>query len=169
MIDGWHRGRTLRERLRWEVIWRTVQFTIAAIRDVGTSRRGQPPFFVPVVAEPGRTAVFTEPEAKRTFEALGGEEVGWRNELAPRFVFSLPRYRKGTAERLHMPVLMCLADHDQQASSRYAARIASRMTNVEIHHYPVGHFDVYLGSLRNEICAVQVNFLARHLTAGAAR
>ena len=54
-------------------------------------------------------AVFTEPEAKKAFDAPGREAVGWRNELAPRFIL-LPRYHKGTAERLHMTVLMCLAD-----------------------------------------------------------
>jgi hypothetical protein len=163
MIDGWHRGRRLRERLNWEVTWRTAQFTVAAIRDVAHARHGQDPYLVPVVAEPGHVAVFTEPEARRTFEALGGEAVGWCNALAPRFVFSLPRYRTGTAERLRMPVLMCLADRDQQASSRYAARIASRMPRVEIRHYPVGHFDVYLGSVRDEICETQTAFLERHL------
>ena len=168
MIDGWHRGRTLRERMSWEVTWRTARSTAAAIRDVSRARKGAPPYFVPVVAERGRVAVFTEPEAKRTFEALGGEGVGWRNALAPRFIFSLPRYRKGTAEQLHMPVLMCLADHDLQSSSRYAAHIASLMPNVEIHRYPVGHFDVYLGSLRDEITATQVAFLERHLNLGAA-
>ena len=88
MIDGWHRGRTLRERLRWEVIWRTVQFTIAAIRDVRHFATRSATLFVPVVAEPGRTAVFTEPEAKRTFEALGGEEVGWRDGPSPHGSFS---------------------------------------------------------------------------------
>ena len=162
VIDGWHRGRTLFQRLNWEVTWRTAKFTAAAIRDVVRARRGQPPYLVPVVAEPGRVAVFTEPEAKKAFDTLGGEAVGWRNELAPRFILSLPRYRKGTAERLHMPVLMCLADHDLEASSRYAARIASLMPRVEIRHYPVGHFDVYLGSLRDEITATQAAFLERH-------
>jgi uncharacterized protein len=160
MIDGWHRGRTLRERLNWEATWRTAQFTAAAVRDVARARKDQPPYLVPVVAEPGHVAVFTEPEAKK---ALGGEAVGWRNQLAPSFIFSLPRYRKGTAERLQMPVLMCIADHDQQASSRYAARIASLMPKVEIRHYPAGHFDVYLEPLRDEITATQAAFLQRHL------
>ena len=163
LIDGWHRGRSWRERLNWEVSWRTAQFTMAAVRDVARSVRGRSPFYVPVVAEPGHTAVFTEPEARATFEALGGEAVGWRNQLAPRFVFSLPRYHKGTAERLHMPVLMCLADHDLQASSRYAALIASRIARVEIRHYPVSHFEVYQPQVRGVICAGQAAFLERHL------
>lgn len=163
MIDGWHRGRTLRERLSWDVTRRTMQFTIAALRDILRARRSQAPLLVPVVGVGSQVAVFTEPEAEKAFEALGGEAVGWRNALAPRFIFALPRYRKGTAESLCMPVLMLLADHDQQASSRYAARIASRMPSVEIRHYPVGHFDVYLEPMRSAITAEQAEFLDRHL------
>lgn len=165
MIDGWHRGRSLRARLNWEVTWRTAQFTAAAFCDVLGARLGRQPCTVPVVAERGHIAVFTEPEAATAFAALGGEATGWRNALAPRMIFSLPRYRKGTAERLRMPVLMCLADHDQQASSKFAAQIASLMPDVEIHHYPVGHFEVYLGAVREEISATQVTFLKRHLAA----
>lgn len=163
LIDGWHRGRTLRQRLDWEVSWRTVQFTVAAIRDAIRAHRGQQPYLVPVVADSGKVAVFTEPEAKAAFDALGGESVGWRNAVAPRMLFALPHYRPGTAERLHMPVLMCLGEYDLQASSRYAAHIASLMPRVEIRRYPVGHFDVYLGSLCDEISSTQAAFFHRHL------
>lgn len=95
MIDGMHRGRTLRQRLNWEVTGRTLQFTVAAVRDLLRARRGQPPYYVPVVAPPGQLAVFTEPEARATFEALGSEACGWRNELAPRFRLRPPQVRGG--------------------------------------------------------------------------
>ncbi|ORB74816.1 alpha/beta hydrolase [Mycobacterium scrofulaceum] len=163
LIDGWHRGRTLRERLNGEVAWRTAQFTVAAMRDVAGAKLGRAPRLVPVVADSGAAAVFTEPEARAAFEALGGEAVGWRNALAPRMLFALPRYREGTAEKLRMPVLMCVGDHDLQASPRFAARVASGMKNVELHRYPVGHFDVYTGAWFEEISSVQAEFLRRHL------
>lgn len=163
LIDGLHRGRALRECLNWEVTRRTLQFTLAAARDVVGARLGQDPYLVPVVADSGEVAVFTEPEARAAFNALGGEAVGCRNALAPRLLFALPRYREGTAEKLHMPVLMCLGDYDMQASPRFAARIASLMHDVELHRYPVGHFDVYTGSLFEEISSVQAAFLRRHL------
>ncbi|WP_197502200.1 alpha/beta hydrolase [Mycobacterium sp. E2733] len=163
LIDGWHRGRRLRERLSWDVTWRTLQFTVAALCDVIGAKLGRPPYLVPVVADPGEIAVFTEPEAKSAFEALGGEAVGWRNALAPRMLFALPRYHEGTAEKLRMPVLMCVGDRDLQASPRFAVRIASGMNNVELHRYPVGHFDVYTGALFEEISAVETEFLRRHL------
>lgn len=102
-----HRGRTLRERLNWDVTWRTAQFFVAAVRDVAGAKLGRAPHLVPVVADSGAAAVFTEPEAMAAFEALGGEAVGWRNALAPRMLLALPRYREGTAEQLQMPVLMC--------------------------------------------------------------
>ncbi|WP_439657868.1 alpha/beta hydrolase [Lentzea sp. HUAS TT2] len=163
VIDGFHRGRTLRQRLDREVTARTLQFTAAAVRDVLGARRGEPPHLVPVVAPPGRVAVFTEPDARRTFAALGGEATGWRNELAPRFVFALPRYVPGTAERLSMPLLMCLADHDLQASSAFAARIAARAPHADLRHYPLGHFDVYTGTAFDRISDQQLAFLQAHL------
>lgn len=166
LIDGWHRGRMLRQRLNWDVTWRTAQFAVAAVRDVVGAKLGREPYLVPVVANSGTVAVFTEPEARAAFEALGAEAVGWRNALAPRMLFALPRYRKGTAEKLRMPVLMCIGDRDLQASPRFGARIASLMNNVELHRYPVGHFDVYTGTLFETISAVETEFLHRHLIGG---
>lgn len=162
MIDGWHRGRNLRQRLNWDVTWRTLQFAAAAVWDLVGAKLGREPYLVPVVAEPGKLAVFTESDAEAAFEALGGEAVGWRNALAPRMLFTLPRYREGTAEKLHMPVLMCLGDNDLQASPRFAARVASLMPNVEIRRYPVGHFDVYVGRLFEEISSAEADFLRRN-------
>lgn len=163
MIDGWHRGRDLSQRLNWDVTRRTIQFLNAAIYDSVRGRLGLSPFLVPVVADPRHLAVFTEPEAKVAFENLGGENCGWRDALAPRFFFALPRYKKGTAERISMPVLMCIADHDLQASSRFAAKIAALIPNVSVHHYPVGHFDVYSGSCFEKISKLQADFLQAHL------
>ena len=58
---------------------------------------------------------------------------------------------------------MCVGDNDLQASPRFAARIASLMNNVELRRYPVGHFDVYLGQLFEEISSAEAEFLQRHL------
>lgn len=165
MIDGWHRGRNLRQLLNWDVTARVLQFTAAAIRDVIRERQGKPPYLVPVAAGPGQLAAFTEPEAKATFEALGGEAAGWRSAVAPWFIFALPRYRKGTAEQLSMPVLLCLADRDVQASTKCAARIAAKMPAAKVLHYPAGHFDVYQDRLFEEISNAEADFLEDNLRA----
>jgi len=165
VIDGWRRGRTPAQRLHRDVVELTARFTVAAGRDLGRWWRGEPPYLVPVVDEPGRVAAFAEPRAKQVFTALGGECTGWRNAVAPRFVFALPRYRRGTAERLAMPLLMCLADHDLEASSRFAAKIAAKAPRAEVRHYPTGHFDIYLPPWIDRFCADQAEFLHTHLCA----
>ncbi|MEU5261987.1 alpha/beta fold hydrolase [Amycolatopsis sp. NPDC021455] len=166
VIDGWRRGRTLAQRLDRDVLAQTLRFTAAAGRDLARWWRGEPPSLVPVVDEPGRVAAFVEPRAREVFMALGGEATGWRNAIAPRFVFALPRYRRGTAERLAMPLLMCLADHDLEASSRFAARIAANASLAEMRHYPAGHFDVYLPPWFDRLCTDQAKFLHDRLGTG---
>lgn len=163
LIDGMHRGRNLRQRLNWQVTARTAQFILAALRDRHRARRGDAPYLVPVVAPAGHVAVFTEPDARATFEALGGEACGWRNELAPRFIFDLPKYAAGTAEQVAMPLLMVLADRDLQASSAFAGRIAARAPHADIRHFPLGHFDVYLGRPFEEISDLELAFLQLHV------
>ncbi|WP_206796301.1 alpha/beta hydrolase [Amycolatopsis sp. MtRt-6] len=159
VLDRRRRGRTLAQRLDRDVLTRLLQFTAAAVRDLVCWWRGEPPYLVPVVDEPGRLAAFVEPEARAVFTALGGEATGWRNAVAPRFVFALPRYADGTAERLAMPVLMCLADHDLEASSRFAAKVAAKAPVAEVRHYPAGHFDVYVPPWFDRISTDQAEFL----------
>ena len=57
---------------------------------------------------------------------------------------------------------MCLANNETSSvkPSRYA-RIAPLMPSVEIRRYSVGHFDVYLGNLWDEISSAQTEFLHR--------
>lgn len=163
MIDARQRGRSVRRWLSPERAVRLVRFTIAAVRDATRGRRGLPPLLVRVVGDPWQLAVFTDPGARAALVGLGGESVGWRNEIAPRAMFTLPRYRAGTAERLGMPVLMCLADHDEETSSQFAVRLAARMPAVTVLRYPLGHFDVYLDPNFDSISDAQADFLQRTL------
>ena len=112
---------------------------------------------------PGEAAVFTDPRVREAFAELGGEAAGWRNAFAPRFVFGLPRYRPGTAERLQMPLLVCVADRDLEAAPDFAAEVAKRAPFGEVRRYPVGHFDVYVEPVRSQIIADQIAFLRNHL------
>jgi pimeloyl-ACP methyl ester carboxylesterase len=53
---------------------------------------------------------------------LGGRRAGptWRNEFAPRFLFRTPKYVHGTAERIRMPLLVCVAEQDTEANPELA-------------------------------------------------
>ena len=55
---------------------------MAGIRDAVRGARGRRPYLVPVVGEPGQTALSTGPEVKAALAAKGVEGSLWRNQFA---------------------------------------------------------------------------------------
>ena len=121
-----------------------VRMLLAAVYDTVRDKLGLSPYLVPVVGEPGSFAVITEPDSKPIMERLAADGTTWRNEFAPRIAFDLPRYKAGTVERVTAPILLCVAEEDQQASPEFAVRVVEHARRTEIIRYPVGHFQVYI-------------------------
>jgi pimeloyl-ACP methyl ester carboxylesterase len=123
---------------------------------------GLSPYYIPVFGRPGEVAVFTDPES---YKALGFFSKGstWRNEFAPRFMFGLPKYTRGTAEKIKMPLLVCVAEKDTEANPELAVEIAKKAPRGELKTYPASHFDVYYGSVFEQMVADQIKFLCKHL------
>jgi dienelactone hydrolase len=159
LIDARRTGRTSRQRLRRALTRSVLKLFAAAGRDVLRAVRGRPPYLARVVGQPGEAAVYTDPQVAAVFAELGGEAAGWRNAFAPRFLFGLPRYQEGTAEQLRMPLLVCVAEHDLEASPHFAAEVARRAPRGEVRRYPVGHFEVYVEPVRTQVIADQIAFL----------
>jgi fermentation-respiration switch protein FrsA (DUF1100 family) len=135
----------------------------AAIGFAVRGARGRPPYLVPIVGEPGQTALFTGPEVKEALEAKGLEGSLWRNEFAPRFVFVLPRYQPGRmVEQLGMPLLVCVADRDRETPADFAARFI-QPPRADLRRYPASHFEMYYGETFKRVLADQVDFLRSHL------
>jgi uncharacterized protein len=162
-------ARTPRQILRQLLTVSTIKLVSAGIRDAVRDVRGRPPYLVPIVGEPGRTALFTGPEVHTALAAKEMEGSLWRNSFAPRFVFALPRYRPGKAvERLGMPLLVCVADDDRETPADYAARVVERAPCAQLRRYPAGHFEMYHGETFKRVLADQVHFLRTHLLSDAA-
>jgi uncharacterized protein len=158
-------GQTLRQLLTVS----TLKLVAAGTRDAYRGARGRPPYLVPIVGEPGQTALFTGPEVRDALEAKGVEGSLWRNQFAPRFVFALPRYQPGKAvERLGMPLLVCVADRDRETPAEFAARFVERAPRGELRRYLASHFEMYHGETFKRVLADQVDFLRSHLLSEAA-
>ena len=157
-------ARTPSQVLRQLLQVSTLKLVAAGIRDAVRGARDRPPYLVPIVGEPGQTALFTGPEVREALEAKGLEGSLWRNEFAPRFVFALPRYQPGKAvERLGMPLLVCVADRDRETPADFAARFVERAPRGELRRYPASHFEMYHGETFKPVLADQVDFLRSHL------
>lgn len=83
--------------------------------------------------------------------------------MTPRFLFTAPRYRDGTIARIAAPLTVTVARDDAQLSTAFVKRKAADARHVELKEYPVGHFDVYHGAVRDQIAADHLSFLCRHL------
>ena len=127
---------------------------------------GRPPFYIPMVGAPGEVAVTATPQAQEHIAALSGESghLLWRNEVAPRGLIGMMRYRPGDeAHRLRMPLLVCIAERDLETPEELSRQIAERAPRGELRRYPVSHFDFYRDPVRQRVLTDQIDFLRTHL------
>ena len=122
---------------------------------------------LPIVGEPGATAMITTPGAFEGYHALAGPT--WRNEVCARAALEVALNRPGRkAGRIRTPLLVQIGENDTVAppsAAHAAAARAGRYAQVET--YPVDHFDVYQGSWQQKILSDQLGFLERTLVAAA--
>ena len=163
--DGRSAGRKLRHALRLS----SLKLTAAAVRDAIRARQGRPPLLVPVLGEAGTTAMFTDPQAREALLAKGTEGTLWRNQFAPRMLFSMARYEPAAVmERLAMPVLVCVAERDQDIPVDYVQAVVARAPSGQLRRYPGSHFELYHGPLYEQVVSDQLQFLRAHLVSAAA-
>jgi pimeloyl-ACP methyl ester carboxylesterase len=144
----------------------TLKLLWAMGADAARGILGRPPYYIPMVGAPGEVAVTATPQAREHIAALSGEtrDSLWRNEVAPRALFAMMRYRPGEeAHRLGMPVLVCVAERDLETPEELSRQIAERAPRGELRRYPVSHFDFYRDPVRQRILADQIDFLRTHL------
>lgn len=159
------RGRHVPQHMRVgarRVIAATVRLLGAALLDAGRGFVGMSPHYIPVYGRLGQ-AVFADPQLAPLFDTVEQNAPSWRNQVAPRFLFTAPRYRRGTMERISAPLLVTVARDDEVISTAYVKEKAAKAPNHEIREYPVSHFDMYHGAVRDEVGADHLAFLRQHL------
>lgn len=134
----------------------------AAVRDAIQGFLGLPPYYAKVFGDRGEIGVFSDPRLKPRFAALMKGSRTWRNEFTPRFYLALPRYQPGMMEKLHMPLLVCVAEQEVYSNPDFQTKIAQQAPRGEVLTYPGEHFDFYHG-LFEQVVADEIAFLQRHL------
>ncbi len=133
----------------------------AGIYDAIRGLLGLPPYYIPVFGRPGSVAAFTDPDWENYLQQFINAGPSWRNEFAPRFLFGVPKYKQGTAERIKMPLLICVAEKDTEANPEMAIDIATKAPRGEVKVYRVTHFEVYFGQTFDQMVSDQIDFLLR--------
>ena len=145
----------------------SLRLLAAILWDALRGRLGLLPAYIPMIGRPGELAVVSTTEAQRHLRTLAGEAgtTRWRNQVAPRGLLQMQRYRPALdAARLQAPLLVCLAIDDTETPEATARELADRAPHGTVRRYPGTHFDFYADpSVRDRALTDQLSFLRKHL------
>ena len=157
-VEGRSTGAAL--RLFGAIVWDSIK-----------GRLHLEPFYIPMVAKPGELAVTATQEADRHIQTLTGGDVAtlWKNQVAPRGLLQMLRYRPAVdAARLQAPLLVCAAEHDRETPVDSARTLTHAAPRGVLRIYPGTHFDFYNDpAIRDRALADQLTFLHEHLHASS--
>jgi pimeloyl-ACP methyl ester carboxylesterase len=113
----------------------TLRLLGAMVTDTVHGWSGLAPAYIRVVGQPGDLAVIASPKAQQAIDGIQGGH--WRNEVAPRALFEMMRYKPSAwAGRLGMPVLVCIADHDRESPVELPRQIANNARAANLRAIP---------------------------------
>ncbi|MGV0792133.1 alpha/beta hydrolase [Mycolicibacterium sp. XJ1819] len=142
----------------------TLRLLGAMIADAVRGALRLSPAYIKQVGGPNELAVMASSEAQRTIDAM--TSATWRNEVTPRSLLDMWRYRPGDhAAFVSAPLLVCIGIQDKETQAPDAPQLARRAPLGELRAYDVAHFDFYRDDVRKRVISDQVRFL-REVLAG---
>jgi acetyl esterase/lipase len=142
-----------------------LRLFVHAQRDKGRSRFGLSPHRIPIVGEPGTTAMVTAPGALEGYAELAGP--GFVNQVCARVLLMAHGSSNPIdhAKDVECPVLLQVCEEDNLVSMGSALRTAEILgEHVELKRYPIGHFDIYSGEDFQTAIKDQLEFFTMHLS-----
>ena len=134
-----------------------------AQRDMLRYRFGLAPHTIPIVGKPGTIALSTAPGAYEDFGELVPDN--YINAACARFFLRALTYRPVEyAQDVRCPVLLQIADHDSIIPKNTADETIKKLGDyANVKHYPIGHFDIYIGENFERSVSDQLDFFKQHL------
>ena len=132
-------------------------------RDLVRSWLGLSPHKIPIVGKPGSIACLTTSDA---YDAFGKLVPGnFINEVCARINIRGDKYRPiKHAHKVRCPVLLQICDNDSFTPLSAAEETEKKLGKyAEVKHYPIGHFDIYMGSNFETSVSDQLDFFKKHL------
>jgi dienelactone hydrolase len=142
----------------------SVKATVRGLADIAANRLGRAPVMVALAGPPRSAALMTAPDAMPGYLALVAPGGSHRNEVAARVALRIPFHRPGRyAAQVHCPILFIVCERDSVAPASATVRHARTAARHEIHLYPAGHFEIYLGQAFERVVGDQIAFLEHHV------
>jgi uncharacterized protein len=140
----------------------TWKLLAAMMRDSIHGWLGRAPYYIPAVGNPDELAVMASPQAAQI--VAGMDSKTWRNEVAPRVLFEMIKYKPSDfAPQLKMPLLVCIGEYDKETLGENTRELVEKASRGELKSYPFSHFDIYRPEFREQVVRDQIEFLRKHL------
>jgi fermentation-respiration switch protein FrsA (DUF1100 family) len=136
----------------------------AVAADLLAAALDRPPVYVGLVGAPGSGAVMSAPDSEAGYRRIAGPD--WVNAVCARLAVTGLLHRPiRLADRVPCPWLVQICDRDTVAPTTSAVTAARRAgTRAVVHHYDLGHFDIYVDHGFQASAHDQLDFLREHLT-----
>jgi len=159
-LDGHASGEMFLKR---EGIWHLLRMMIHGQRDMVRSWFGLSPHKIPLVGKPGSIAFMTTSDAYESFGKNAPEN--FVNEACARILLRADGYRPVKhAQNVRCPVLLQICDNDTLLPKSAAVETENALGKyAEVRHYPIGHFDIYIGDNFENAVSDQLDFFKKHL------
>ena len=143
-----------------------LKLLIHAIRDKVRSRFGMSPHSIPIFGPPGSLAVLTAPGALDDFARLIAAyppSKPFPNRVTARFIVEKQGFRPiDYADKVNCPVHFAICEFDNLVAPDSYKPIAEILgEKADIHVYPIGHFDIYIGKDFEKAVTNQIIFLKK--------
>ena len=161
LLDGSAGGMKVVKRLG---IWYMLRMAFGhGLRDLVRSWLSLSPHKIPLVGKPGSIAVMADLDAWNTFNKIMPDD--FINEACARILIRMDKYAPiKYAARVHCPVLLQVCDKDISLPMSVVEKTEMQLGKLaEVIHYPIDHFDIYLGENFEKSVADQLDFFKKHL------
>ncbi|MFC2168435.1 alpha/beta hydrolase [Acidobacteriota bacterium] len=134
------------------------------LRDIVRSWLGLSSYKIPLVGQPHTVAAMADAEAWNAFNVLAPDN--FINEICARILIRMDKYHPiKYASNIRCPVLIQICDKDITTTPEKLVKTAKNKlgTLAEVIHYPLDHFDIYLGDNFEKSVSDQIIFFKKHL------
>jgi pimeloyl-ACP methyl ester carboxylesterase len=133
------------------------------LRDLVRSWLGLSPHKIPLFGRPGTVAAMADAGAWDMFKELAGDN--FVNEVCARIMIRIDKYHPiKYISKVQCPVLIQACDKDIGLPQKMIEKAKNRLGDLaEVIHYPIDHFDIYLGDNFEKAVSDQLEFFKKHL------
>ncbi|MGB4268130.1 MAG: alpha/beta fold hydrolase [Spirochaetota bacterium] len=144
---------------------KNIRLLLASLADLLRALFGMEPYYVDIVAEPGKLGAMTAPGALESVMRLIPPNFQYNEKVAARIFFSVPFYSPGkNAKKINCPWLVQVALRDLTTPSKPAFVASKKAPKGELITYDLDHFDVYVDPYFEKTVSDQLAFLKRHVS-----